>query len=424
MEIVLVGLNHRTAPVEMRERVAFSAEQARQAAGELRGRGILLETVVLSTCNRSELYGVPPAAAPDCAREMEDFLACFHQLAPATLDGCLYRQHNLDAVRHLYRVAAGLDSQLLGEAEILGQVREAYRVAFDHGLTGPVLNRMFQGALEVGKRVRAKTEIGARPMSVAFAGVKLAEHIFGDFRRHTALILGAGAVGEQVVEHMRGRGIARLLVANRSRARAEELARRFDGEVVDWEALPQALAQPDIVVASVSGEKILTREMIERAMAARENRALFLMDLGVPRNVEPAAASLRNVYLYNIDHLSEVVEQNRKAREREIPRVEGIIEEHLGKFTSWRDSAHAAALRDELRARLEEARAAFLSERMDAMAQLGEEERAALARQADELLRRILQDSGEHPRDTRELQRRLERLAALRELFRLHREKP
>src|SRR5437867_3989726 len=196
MEIVLVGLNHRTAPVEVRERVSFTADQARRASEELRSRGILEETLVLSTCNRSELYGVPPETQTESASQMAGFLTTFHRLPAEELNGSLYRHHDSDAVRHLFRVAAGLDSLLLGEAEILGQVREAYRLALEHGATGPVLNRMFQGALEVGKRVRTETEIGARPMSVAAAGVKLAERIFGKLRGHTALILGAGAMGE------------------------------------------------------------------------------------------------------------------------------------------------------------------------------------------------------------------------------------
>src|SRR5262245_37958206 len=184
MEIVLVGLSHRTATLEIRERVAFNPDQARRAADELRSRGILEEILVLSTCNRSELYGVPPEAVQDSAGTMENFLASFHRLEPAELNGRLYLHRDQDAVRHLFRVAAGLDSMMLGEAEILGQVREAYRIALEHGATGPILNRLFQNALQAGKRVRAETEIGARPLSVALAGVKLAERIFGDLRGH------------------------------------------------------------------------------------------------------------------------------------------------------------------------------------------------------------------------------------------------
>ncbi len=191
MEIVLIGLNHRTASVEVRERVAFTPEQAREAAGQLRSRGILEESLVLSTCNRSELYGVPREDATDSAGAVELFVASFHQLSLSELDGSLYRHRDSNAVRHLFRVSAGLDSMLLGEAEILGQVRDAYQIALDRGETGPVLNRMFQAALEVGKRVRNETELGTRPVSVAFSGVKLAERIFGKLNNHRALIVGS-----------------------------------------------------------------------------------------------------------------------------------------------------------------------------------------------------------------------------------------
>src|SRR5271165_6973605 len=275
MEIVLIGLNHRTASVDLRERMAFTPEQAREAAEQLRSRGILEESLVLSTCNRSELYGVPREDAADGAGAVELFVASFHQLSLIELNGSLYRHRDSKAVRHLFRVSAGLDSMLLGEAEILGQVREAYRVALDHGATGPVLNRMFQNALEVGKRVRTETEIGTRPMSVAFAGVKLAERIFGSLKKHKALILGAGATGEQVVAHLGDRGIGALRVANRSPERARELALRVSADVVAWDALERALEWPDMIVCSVaSPEPVITRAMLDRAMAKRGNRSL------------------------------------------------------------------------------------------------------------------------------------------------------
>src|ERR1700726_242004 len=217
MEIVLVGLNHRAAPLDIRERVSFTLEQARRAADELRSRALLEESLVLSTCNRSELYGVPPEASHECAPGLSSFLSEFHSVRPDVLNGLLYQHYDRSAVRHLFRVSAGLDSQLLGEAEILGQVREAYRFAHEQGATGPVLNRLFQGALEVGKRVRTETELGTRPMSVASAGVKLAERIFGKMNERSALVIGAGTISEQVVNQLRDRGIARLFIMNRSR---------------------------------------------------------------------------------------------------------------------------------------------------------------------------------------------------------------
>src|SRR5213082_2940765 len=282
MEIVLVGLNHHTAPVEVREKVSFTAEQAQRASEELRARGILEETLVLSTCNRSEVYGVPPESSHECAPGLSIFLSEFHSVRPDILSVSLYHHYDREAVKHLFRVAAGLDSMLLGEAEILGQVREAYRFAHEQGATGPVLNRLFQGALETGKRVRSETELGARPMSVASAGVKLAERIFGKLDHRGALVLGAGAISEQVIAQLRDRGIARLYVTNRSRERADSLAKQYAGEVLPWGEWEKALPMPDVIVSSVAAEEVvLRREIVEQAMQQRANRALFLMDLGL-----------------------------------------------------------------------------------------------------------------------------------------------
>src|ERR1700688_721706 len=255
MEIVLVGLNHRTAPVEVRERVSFTTEQSRKAAEELRSRGILQETLVLSTCNRSEIYGVPPESSHECAPGLSSFLSEFHSVRPDVLGISLYHHYDREAVRHLFRVSAGLDSMLLGEAEILGQVREAYRYAHEYGATGPVLNRLFQGALEVGKRVRSETELGTRPISVASAGVKLAERIFGKLGDRSVLVLGAGGVSEQVISTLHDRGIGQLLLMNRSREKAQVLASQFGGRVVEWGNWESALAAPDVVVSSIASEE-------------------------------------------------------------------------------------------------------------------------------------------------------------------------
>jgi len=425
MEIVLIGLNHRTAPVELRERVSFTSDQAQQAAEELRSKGVLSETLVLSTCNRSELYGVPPESAGDSAGAMELFLATFHQVELVALGGSLYRRRDREAVRHLFRVAAGIDSMLLGEAEILGQVRDAYQIAVDHGATGPVLNRMFQAALEVGKRARSETDIGKRPVSVAFAGVKLAEQIFGSLKGHSALILGAGATGEQVVGHLRDRGISRLRVANRSRERAQELAARVGAEVVEWEQLPAALEWPDMIVSSVSSpEPVLSREMIERAMAARSNRQLFMIDLGMPRNIAASVTHLYNVYLYDMDDLSEIVEQNKRAREAEIPRVEAIVDQHVEKFEAWQASVETGAVLVELRTRLQAEREAFMRERLASMAHLSAEDRQRMAELMDEMVNRVLLEPAERLKGVRDLRRKLQNLEALRDLFQLNREKP
>lgn len=415
-ELVLIGLSHRTAPVEVRERVAFNAEQAKRASLELRSQGILEETLVLSTCNRSELYGVPSETGGGLT-SLEKYLIAFHALDPKSLDGMLYRHRDADVVRHVFRVAAGLDSMLLGEAEILGQLREAYQSALESGATGPVLNRMFQSALEVGKRARSETEIGTRPVSVAFAGVKLAEQIFGKLKNRSALILGAGAMSEQVVEHLKNRGIKRLLIANRSLARAQELAEQWGGEVAPWSDLENALIAPDMVVSSVSADDaVLTRPMLERAMHARANRGLFLIDLGVPLNIARDVSEIYNIYLYNIDDLSSIVEENKRARAGEVPRVEALIEEHLAKFEAWQAGVEIAAVTRALRAKIAAERERFFADRPDISA-MSAAEREKFEKLANDLLERMLVNPVERLRDLRELRRRLADIEAVRDLY-------
>jgi glutamyl-tRNA reductase len=424
MEIVLVGLNHRTAPVEVRERVSFTTEQARRAAEELRARGILEETLVLSTCNRSEVYGVPPEASHECAAGLSSFLSEFHSVRPDVLRGSLYHHYDREAVRHLFRVSAGLDSMLLGEAEILGQVREAYRFAHEHGATGPVLNRLFQGALEVGKRVRTETELGTRPVSVASAGVKLAERIFGKLHERSALVLGAGTISEQVVDQLRSRGIAHLFVMNRSQERAENLAQQFGGKVVRWGEWETALNGPDVVIASISAEEpVLQREMLARAMVARGNRALLLMDLGLPRNIEAAAADLYNVYVYNVDDLTDIVQQNRNARESEIPRAQAIVEEHVAKFLSWQASVELVGLVEALRSKMRSERDAFLSSRLETLNHLAAADIRRIESLMDDLLEKLLLEPAERLRGERELRRKIQSVEALRDLFLRDKEK-
>src|SRR3984893_1839047 len=251
MEIVLVGLNFRTAPLEVRERVAFSLEQAQRAAEVLRTNGILEETLVLSTCNRSEVYGVHPLAHRESAGALSIFLSDFHAVRPDMLNPSLYHHYDHDAVRHLFRVSAGLESMLLAEAEILGQVREAYLQAQQQHATGPVLNRLFQAALERGKRVRAETELGARPMGVASAGMKLAERIFGKLQNRSALVLGAGTVSEKAASQLRGRKSGKLYVMRRWRKKAEALAQQYQAVVLEWGEWDAALKLPDVIVCAV-----------------------------------------------------------------------------------------------------------------------------------------------------------------------------
>ena len=417
IQLALIGCNHRTASVELRERVAFTQKQALDAADELRRQGILEEAVVLSTCNRSELYGVAGEGGSALTEAMEEFFTSFHGLARSELAGKFYHWTGRDAIYHLYRVAAGLDSMMLGEAEILGRLRTAYSQALDHRATGPVLNRVFQGALEVGKRVRSETEVGTRPMSVALAGVKLAERVFGNLKGRNALIIGAGAVAEQVVEQLRNRSIGSLQVVNRSYDRAADLAERMGGRAAPWESLEAEMNQPDIIVTSAGGGPILTRKMLERSIAARGGRPVFVVDLGLPRNVDAAVAGLYNLYLYNIDDLGEIVEQNKKAREAEVPRAEAIIAEHIAKFESWRASLEAGSIVDDLRGRFHQQRLLLLEQKLKEMPDVSPEERRRIARITEELIERVLDEPAERLRSGRGMRGRLGAVEALRHIF-------
>ena len=425
MEIVLVGLNFRTAPVEVREKVSFSADQAQQAAEELRAQGILEETLVLSTCNRSEVYGVHATAKRESAGALCSFLSTFHSVRPDLLNPSLYHHYDHDAVRHLFRVSAGLESMLLGEAEILGQVREAYLRAHEGHVTGPVLNRLFQAALEIGKRVRAETELGTRPMGVASAGIKLAERIFGKLHERTALVLGAGTISEQVISQLRDRNIGNLYLSNRSREKAEEFAQQYKGKVIEWGQWDTALKLPDVIVSAVGvQDALLTKAMIERAMSVRGNRALFLMDLGLPRNIEPSVADLYNVYLYTMEDLTEIVQQNRSARQSEVPKAESLVEEHVGKFISWQASVELIGVLDTLRGSMKERREAYLHEKLSGMNHFSPEDREHIGSMMDELIEKLLIVPAERLRSEKELRKKIMSVEAIRELYLSDREKP
>lgn len=397
MELALIGINHRTAGIELRERIAFRVEQACEAADQLRARGILREVVILSTCNRTELYGVAREPSDDTLKTMEMFLASYHQIGPAELNGAIYQHRNREVVRHIYRVAAGLDSLLLGESEIVGQVREAYRVAMDHGVTGRVLNRLFQSALEVGKRIRSETRIGTRPMSVAFAGVKQAEALLCGLENQRVMIVGAGATSEQVVKHLCDRGVPQFRILNRTIENAKAVVSRYGGEVLPWEKLPEVLDWPDLIVTSVtSPEPILTCEHLEVAMVARRNRPLMIMDLGVPRNVDSCAKAIPRIHLSDIDDLTEIVEQNKKAREEEIPRALGLIDNQIDDFMRWQGGVAAYAVLAELRTAPEHKREALLRQHLASMPHLTEPARMHFTGLLEKFLKSTGSDQAEY----------------------------
>jgi len=321
--IQLVGLSHKTAPVGVRECVAVGGERLGLLLEALKAEAD--EAVVISTCNRSEVYLVRPRRP---AREL--YLAHLGHFPDY-----LYEKRGQAALTHLFRVASGLESQVVGEAQILGQVKEALFAARRARATGPILEQAFQRAIYVGKRARAETAIGAGAVSVAYAAVDLARSVFGDLAGQTALVLGAGEMAELVLVHLKDLGVERILVLNRTRARAERLAERFGGEAMGMEDLAGALGEADIVIASAAAPHPIVRVERVREVLRKRERPLFLIDIALPRNVEPEVGRLPGAYLYDLDALETVVAKNLEARRAELPRVEGIVAEGVADYLEW-----------------------------------------------------------------------------------------
>lgn len=360
MHIVAAGVNHRTAPIEVRERMSFSPRELSSALHELRQRPAVAEAAILSTCNRAELYAASPE--PEAAvAEIARFLGEFHQLEPTALDPHLYHHVDEEAARHLFRVAAGLDSMILGEGQILGQVKNAFQQAVDAGTTRSFLNELFQRSLYIGKRARTETGIHRGAVSISSAAVDLARNVFGELRGRQALVIGAGEMSEQTLKHLVDQGVASVVVANRTYQRAVELAERYHGEAVTFEGWNQHLRSADIIVSSSAApHPIVTVELLREHLAARRGRPLFIVDIAVPRDVEAAVADLPNVYLFDIDDLGSVAERYRQEREREVVKVEALVETEISRFVSWLDSRGALPLVVELRERVEAVRDAEL----------------------------------------------------------------
>ena len=329
MKLTLLGFSHKTAPIGLRERLAVLS--APRLFTALREEG-MPEAVLLSTCNRFELYlsgGEREAAA----------LALLERLAGVPLGGCAAPRAGREAVRHLFAVASGLDSLVVGETEILGQVKGAYEAAREAGMTGKHCNVLFQRALYVGKKVRSDTAIAVGQTSVASAAVQLAESIFGNLSGSEVLILGAGAMAELTAQHLLSQKVSRLLISNRTWERAEALAGRFSAEPVPWESFPRALSRVDIVIASTgSPTPVVTREMVASILKARSGRSLFIIDIAMPRDVEEAVHGLEHVYLYRLEDLEAIVAKNLKNRAGELDRAWRLVEDKATEFAAWQES--------------------------------------------------------------------------------------
>jgi glutamyl-tRNA reductase len=334
--IILIGLNHKTAPLAVRERLfAGCQEDKEQLLPEVLAINGVREAMFISTCNRIEIVACIDGQEETIQR-LSGFLAGSGGLSPLEMRDCLYVYRDEDAVRHLFRVAASLDSLVMGEAQILGQVKDAYRQALAANSTGAVINRLSHRSFRTAKRVRSETAIAVNPVSVSFAAVELAKKIFGSLAGKKILLIGAGEMAELTGRHLIGNGAEEIIVANRTEAQAVALAEKFHGHAVPLSAVAEKLVEVDIVISSTGAPSyIVSADTIRRIHHQRKNRLLFLIDIAVPRDIDPAAGSVENVYLYNIDNLQDIVDNNMKVRRQEALKAEVIVEEEVKRYIDW-----------------------------------------------------------------------------------------
>ena len=356
MHLLLLGVSHRTAPVDLRERLDFSSRDVGAAVESLAARSSATESIVLSTCNRSEIY----VASADSSRAREElivFLGDYHQLAREAFLPHLFSHEDTTAAHHLFRVAAGLDSLVLGEPQILGQVKDAFQAAAERRCTGPLLSKTFHWAFGVGKRVRTETALGEGAVSISFAAVALARKIFGRLEGRRVLVVGAGEISALTAQHLRSHGAGEIVITNRTAAAADALANQVAGRAVPWTDMASSMVHADIVVTATGSQRpIITRADVEAATGRRRSDPLFIIDIAVPRDVDPKVAEIEQVFLYNVDDLQGIVSENLARRGAEIARAEAIVAEELARFTSWHRSRRAIPTVVALRQRFDDIR--------------------------------------------------------------------
>ncbi|HLJ15114.1 MAG TPA: glutamyl-tRNA reductase [Bryobacteraceae bacterium] len=419
MKFLITGLNHRTAPVEVRERLAFPEGLLPRALEQLKRRPGLLEGLILSTCNRVEVAATVSDQA-DSQASVGQFLAEARQLDPSFVAPYLYHYDGRDAIQHLFRVASSLDSMVVGEPQILGQLKAAYAAAKEQGCISGFLDLLMTRAFNVAKRVRSETEIGQNAVSVSYVAVELAREIFGSLKDNKVLIVGAGKMSELTARHLRRSGAAEVLVTNRTQERAVELANLFDGTIIAYEDFLNRLPEVDIVITSSGAPHyILQKNDMRRVLERRRNRPMFLIDIAVPRNIEPAVNELDNVFLYDIDDLSQVVERNMEGRREIAGQAEVIIKEEVDRMISRLKAREIAPTIVSLQEQLESLRAAEMERMRGKLGSLTAEQQQAV----DALTRGIINKIAHGP--ISELRRRatepdgIHFVTVIRKVFRL-----
>jgi glutamyl-tRNA reductase len=390
MELIVLGINHKTAPIEIRECLAFKSEDLETALAGAHALPSVKENMILSTCNRVEIFAV---SREDRAAmtELKDFLSRFHHLPLENFGDCIYLLTGNEAVRHVFRVASSLDSLVVGEPQILGQIKSAYEAAVRCQTSGVILHRLLHGAFHVAKRVRTETGIGNSAVSVSSVAVDLARKIFETLEDRTVLLIGAGEMCELAAQHLVSGGIGRVLVANRTFERACSLAQKFQGEAIPFEQFQEGLKKADIVISATdSGRVLLEKDPVARIMKERRHRPIFFIDIADPRNIDPRVNDVENVYLYNIDHLQKVAHDHIRHREKEAQKAEAIVLEEIEKFVGWYRSLALTPTIVALRSKFEEIRGRELEKTLSRLPHLSDREKNALEALTSGIVNKIL----------------------------------
>ncbi|WP_045225361.1 glutamyl-tRNA reductase [Methyloterricola oryzae] len=415
MAILTLGLNHNSAPVSVRERLAFPADGLQSALRALVGLPDVEEAAILSTCNRTEVYCGIQQGSQDI---LIDWIARERSLRREEFHPFLYAHAGADTIRHMFRVACGLDSMILGEPQILGQMKTAYQAAADAGTLGKTLSRLFQHTFTAAKKVRTDTAIGSSPVSVAFAAVRLAQRIFDDLRDQTAILIGAGETIELTARHLHEQGIGEMIIANRTFDRAHTLAAQFNGFAISLTELPKHLAKADIVVASTGSPlPILGKGSVESAIKSRRHKPMFMVDLAVPRDIEPEVEQLRDVYLYTVDDLRNTVEEGIRSRQEAAKQAEEIIDTEVDHFLGWLRAQGATDTIREFRSQAERIREDALTAAMRAL-KAGKPAEEVLGLLSTTLTNKLIHLPSTQIRQA-SIDERYELIAAARELFQL-----
>ena len=390
MNLVIVGLNHRTAPIDIRERLSFQGESIEEALGRLVGQYDINECVILSTCNRVEIVGISQEIEKGI-REIKRFLSEYHSIPLRDLDDHLYVHTGEDAVRHLFRVASGLDSMVMGEPQILGQVKDSYSIAVQNDTAGVIINKLFHKAFSVAKRIRTETRIGAAAVSISYAAVELAKKIFGNLTGKTVMLVGAGEMAELAAKHLLTAGVREILITNRTYERAVEMAREFRGSAVMFREFLHYIKGVDIVIASTGSPNFIIRpDDVMGVMRERKHRPMFFIDIAVPRNIDPLVNNIDNAYLFDIDDLQGVVEANLKERAREAEEADAIIDEEMDTFYRWINSLDVVPTIIALKQRLEKIRKSELEKALGQLNGLSEREIRILDAMTSSITKKIL----------------------------------